>query len=72
MLVVRLNIPELWDTFRLWVCSVVEESRENIAHRVNISRHLKANLLGFVAFLLVFNKRNLFFSRRSVSGIKAF
>lgn len=65
-----LNIFELWDTLNLRVCSRVEESCENVAGSVNIPRHLKVTLLGFVAISL--SIKETYSSCRGVSGIKAF
>lgn len=71
MVVVRLNVSQLWETLNLWVSSTVVGSRVDGAHSVNIPRHLKANLLGFVAFSLSI-KETYSSSCRGVSGIKAF
>lgn len=71
MVEVRLNIFELWQTLNLWVSSTVVGSREDVAHSVNIPRHLKVNLLGFVAFSLSI-KETYSSSCRGASGIKAF
>lgn len=71
MVLGRPNIFELWETLNLWVSSTVVGSREDVAHSVNIPRHLKANLLGFVAFSLSM-KETYSSSCCGVSGIKAF
>lgn len=71
MVVLRLNVFELWETLNLWLSSTVVGSREDVARSVNIPRHLKANLSGFVAFSLSI-KEAYSSSCRGVSGIKAF